>query len=142
MVCILTVRNRLDSSTEQYLEIVDCTAQKPTMRRVVEVTNVYNPHKYTNPRNNLNLHQIISNSLHSIILKRYQLMFAKKKEFHVCQLINKPKLDQAFRELFSSTQHINFKTYGRGKIFCFFPFLDKYGMELSFAIPFYKHGVT
>jgi len=47
-------------STEQYLEIVDCTTQEPAMRRVTEVTNVYNPHKYTNPCNNLNLHQIFS----------------------------------------------------------------------------------
>lgn len=32
---------------------MDCTTQESTMRRVTEMTNIYNPHQYTNPRNNL-----------------------------------------------------------------------------------------
>uniref|UniRef100_A0A2P2M3J6 Calcium-transporting ATPase 3 endoplasmic reticulum-type n=1 Tax=Rhizophora mucronata TaxID=61149 RepID=A0A2P2M3J6_RHIMU len=32
---------------------MDCSTQEPTMRRVMKVTNVYNPYQYTYPCNNL-----------------------------------------------------------------------------------------
>lgn len=46
------------SSTEHYLEVMNRTTQEPTMGRIVEVTNIYNPYQYTNPCYNLKTQQI------------------------------------------------------------------------------------
>ena len=41
---LLNANTEGTSSAKQYLKIVDCTTQEPTMGRVTKMANVYNPY--------------------------------------------------------------------------------------------------
>lgn len=45
--------NKIKTHFRTNLKIMNCATQETTMRRITKVTNIYNPHQYTYPCNNL-----------------------------------------------------------------------------------------